>query len=312
MKIKNPFVLIFASVLSAGILGCQNLGGIGDDKEKVSFVLPEWNAEEESGKCSYPQLLEWKICVRSADFEDDFVLPQDERNFSFTVNKNEPFCVTATPVTTLSDGTKSCFFKPAGVVYPYSARCSFYSASVECPLTWEEGFSAFSMQKIINSKKETGISEQALKSFLMSFNWKKLQEKIEKNIFDSIQSFEQDDEDASPKFYNPWQIDSLTLLDNLSFAIFEAKYLNTTYILSVQKQTAKIPLSAECLSSFILENQIIKKYGIITLKKKVPQTFIINNTYAVTLTATSAKKVSATITYMPIHIEETDNYEHSE
>ena len=281
---------IFAVVITFAALfaGCQN--PLISDEEKVEFILPDWNESE------LPKLSRWKICVCSADYEKSYYLGAGKKSVLLDVNRNEPVCITAEPLTFLKDGSEVNFFKPAGALYPYGAEGDFYSGKLKCPLTWEAGFTAFTMQKIIKSKKETGIGSAELKTFLMQFNWKKMQNKINQNIADSM-------------FYNPWQIDLFTLLDNLTFAIFEAKYLNTTYIFRVEKEAAQIPAEAECLSSFIPENQIIKNYGLLALKKKTPQSFLIDNTYAVTLSASSAKKVSADFTYMPILI---DDYEYSD
>ena len=304
-------------VLAGGLLtGCQN--GIFSDDEKIDFMLPSWPQD-------YPQLSRWQITVLAADWEKEFYLQSGAESFSLEVQRNKPLCLTAAPLTLLADAggeggtaspataapapSESRFFKPAGTVYPCSAAGDFYSDTLQCPLTWEEGFTAATMQKIIKSRKQTGISSQNLNAFLMEFNWKKMSEKIRKNIADSIASFENPDSAAKPKFYNPWQIDSSTLLDNLTFAIFEAKYLNTTYIFTVTKEAAKIPAGSQCYSSFIPENQLVEKYGVLTLKKKTPQTYLLDKTYAVTLTATSAKNVSADFTYMPILIED---YEHPE
>ena len=303
MRISKIILIMAAGAFAAaaGLLtGCEY--GFSSEEEKIDFILPVW--EE-----AYLELSRWKICARSADYETDFYLPAKSRGFSFTAKRNLPFCVTAAPLTLLSDGTETSFFKPAGAVYPYSAGGDFYSGTSECLLTWEAGFTASTMQKIINSKKQSGISSQAVNAFLMEFNWKKMQEKISQNIFDSISSFENQAGETKPKFYNPWQIDSFTLLDNLTFAVFESRYLNTNYIFSVTKETAQVPAGSQCLSSFIPENQIVQKYGALALKKKTPQAWLLDNTYALTLTATSAKNVSAGLTYMPILIED---YEHPE
>ena len=284
---KN-FICFLFIVFTAIFSGCQN--GLIFDEEKVEFILPDWD------KGNLPKLSRWKVSLYSADFQKDFFLAAEDKSFSFEPKKNESLCVTAAPLTFLNDGCEVSFFKPSGAIYPYGAEGDFYSGTVECPLTWESGFTAYVMQKIIKSKKETCIGANELRTFLMQFNWKKMQEKINQNIADSI-------------LYNPWHIDLFNLLDNLTFAIFESKYLNTTYIFSVEKAATQIPLEDECLSSFIPENQNIKNYGLLALKKKTPECFLIENTYAVTLSASSAKKVSADITYMPILI---DDYEYSD
>lgn len=289
-------IVIIITLFSA----CQN--GFLSEQESVDFFLPPWDS------ATLPELSRWKISVRASDFEADYYLNSQINSISFKINRNEALSVTATPVTKLSDGSETIFFKPAGAIYPYSANSSYDSSTSECLLTWEGGFTATIMQKIINSKKESKNSNQNIKIFLSEFNWKKMQDKISRNISDSISSFENPDGEKNQKFYNPWHIDDFTLLDNLTFAVFESKYLNTTYILSVSKENAKINAEHSCLSSFIPENQIIKKHNVLTLKKKTPQSFLIDNTYAARLNASSSKKISADITYMPILLED---YAHS-
>ena len=290
---KNIFTILAG--LAFLFSSCQN--SLISDEEKVEFILPVW--EE-----ALPKLSRWKISAASAAFEKDFFLGGEEKSVTFTLSRNEAFCLTAAPLTLLSDGSEVNFFKPAGALYPYFTEGD--TSSLHCVLTWESGFTADAMQKIISSKKETGLSSDAVKTFLMQFNLKKLQEKINQNIAASILSFESE---SRPKFYNPWQLDSFTLLDNLSFAIFDSKYLNNSYIFTVELELLRIPQDKTLLSSFLPENQIIQKYRYLTLKKKTPQIYIMENTYALTLSASSAKKVSAGLTYMPILIED---YEHSD
>ena len=287
--------------LSATFAGCQN--SLISDEEEVEFILPEWKAGGE-----LPQLSRWKICARSADFEKVFFLAGEEKSFSFTLKLNEPFSLTAFPLTRLSDGGEVSFFKPAGALYPYFAGGDFYSGKVCCQLSWEGGFSADAMQKIIRNRKESGLSSEELKRFLMQFNWKKMQEKINQNIEQSILSFESQGE-SKPKFYNPWHIDSALLLEKLSSAIFESRYLNTSYVFTVEEELVGLQQDKTLLSSFLPENQIIQKYHLLTLKKNTPQAYIIENTYAVTLSASSAKKLSADLSYLPIL---TEDYEHSD
>ncbi len=294
MKI-NIFILF--TVLAVLFGGCQN--GLICDEEGVEFLLPEWGGD-------LPELSRWKVSAASADFEKEFFLSAGEKSFFLKLNRNEPFSVTAFPLTFLSDGSEISFFKPAGGLYPYFTDGDFNSSCINCSLTWEAGFAAASMQKIIRSKKESGITSQTLKTFLMQFNWKKFQEKISQNITESILSFETEEK---PRFYNPWQLDSFTLLDNLSFAIFDSKYLNNSWIFTVEIKLLGLPEDKTLLSSFLPENHIIRKYKYLTLKKKTPQIYMMENTYALTLSASSAKKVSADMTHMPILIED---YEHSD
>ena len=268
--------------LLAVFTSCDNLFDF--ETESVSFILPEWESD-------YPSLSRWIISVRSAQIRQDYYLDSGSEKITMTVSRNEPLCICASPVTLLSDNSETQFFKMAGGLYPYSGD----TASV----TWEGGFTSYIMKKIIDSADENQISKEELKSFLLEFNWKKMNEKISENIYDSL----------SGKFYNPWQIDEETLLLNLSNAGFDSDFLNTKYVYTISEEVLQncgitVTLEEDFLSSFIPQNKIIKENGTISLKKNQIETFMISNTSALNLTATSAKKVSASVTYMPIIVDE--------
>ena len=291
-KISFCFYITLCFLLPA----CKS--DLESDEEKIEVILPSWDYLTNSA-APYPPLSRWKIKVSTAQKVSSFYLPAQSSSFTITPKVNSPLSITACPITLLSDGSETQFFKPAGAVYPHSLEVNDDCSSLCLTLFWEEGFTADIIEKLIEGKNLSGTSASEMEKFLMEFNWKKFQQKI-------ISNGEKSSEDS--KFYNPWQIDTSTLLDNLSFATFDSNYQKTKYIYSVNLESINLPQS-KILSSYIPENDIIEKLGLIFLKKKTPQTFLIDNTYGARLTATSSKKVSADYTYMPIYIED---YAHSE
>ena len=60
--------------------------------------------------------------------------------------------------------------------------------------------------------------------------------------------------------------------------------------------------SIAVMSSFVPENQIIQKYGTISLTKDKASLFSLDNLYGVIFTGTSAKNVSIEYVFLPIFI----------
>ena len=128
----RKFILVLLLVLPGLVCSCE----LFSKDEKVEFELPQWPDY-------LPELLGWEIAVGT----DTVETPPDKRHVAFHLPKNQPCCITATPI------TKVPFFKPAGTIYPYSQK-----------ITWSGGFAAH----IFNTIPE---HEQ--------FNWEKLLETLE-------------------------------------------------------------------------------------------------------------------------------------
>lgn len=274
------------------ISGCSNNHVF--DEEEIVISLPSWPPENAS-LSDYPQLSRWKITVASADQNDCFYVypssydktqdkPQTEP-LHFTVKKNQPFCITAKPITLIEESKESAYFYAAGYLYPFHVDSNGFLLE---EATWEQGFLADTMCKIIFSKKETGISNERLNKFLKSFNWKKAEESIESKI---------------PEL-NPWLIDSTRLLENLCYGNFKSSYLNVTGTFTYNLSTIFPNEEIKYLSPFIPENEILCSNPQIKLKKNVPTLLSDGKTKAAIICCTSAKKMSLEFIYMPIYIED--------
>ena len=131
----RKFILVLLLVLPGLVCSCE----LFSKDEKVEFELPQWPDY-------LPELLGWEIgCSGVVELVET---PPDKRHVAFHLPKNQPCCITATPITEVP------FFKPAGTIYPYSNK-----------ITWSGGFAAH----IFNT-----IQEQHEK-----FNWEKLLETLE-------------------------------------------------------------------------------------------------------------------------------------
>ena len=100
--------------------------------ETVEFELPQWPEY-------LPQLEGWSVLGA-------WVGP-DKTHIPLRLPKNQPCCITATPL------TQNQFFKPAGTIYPYSQK-----------ITWSGGYAAHLFNIISDSEQ---------------FNWEKCLETLE-------------------------------------------------------------------------------------------------------------------------------------
>lgn len=255
------------------------------EREEVEFVLPQWPPETyKSGEQIYPELSRWIIEIYSAQKEDCF--STTETSISISVQKNRALCILAIPITLDSAGNEVAFFKPAGSIYPYSYENGKQN------LSWPEGFTCSIFKTLYSSKKETGVTTEHMVRFLESFNWKKFNETLEKKATESEQ------------FYNPWLLDTFTIMDNLSYGNFKASFLNQKYTYELQLAKLNLPVSVNLLSSYIPENQNILAHGAVTVKKENYCTFSCNTDFAAIILYSSSKKISLEYVFMPIFIEE--------
>lgn len=265
---------------------------IFDEEEKVEFLLPSWPPDD-SRKENYPALSRWLITASSGQSIYEFYLPSGETSCSLSLKKNTPYAIMASPVTFLTDGRETLFFKPAGAIYPYFTygESNLFSENLKQQLLWEDGFSAHIFFQIIKNKP---TSEGNIDFLLRSFNWKKFCSKIRTNLLDS----------RDGKFYNPWQLSSETIIKKLFEGSFDSGCLDTKYVFSVDLQNLPLTSAADSilLSSFIPENETIHLHNQVSVKKSIAQSFLFENQYSVVVTATSAKNLSVLLLYMPIFI----------
>lgn len=261
------------------------------DEEIITIPLPQWPSANSESK--YPELSRWLLkCGSSTFFSSQYLSPQTKM-ISFTVKKNQPFCATLLPITKLSQNENTfevSYFHSAGYIYPYKNSIQGF--------TWEQGYLADIMLKIIKSKDETGLTNENINTFLSSFNWKKAQETIENKI----------NEKDNEKFYNPWLIETSTLLENLSYGYFKSTYLNNTSCYSINVQTLFPDTNCSNhffpLSPFIPENKKLIETNQITIKKNIPTLLSDGKTGGALITIHSIKNISKEIVIMPIYIED--------
>lgn len=270
-------------------------------QETVTFKLPSWPPQEDS-TCTYPELSRWLITVSSSNSTTSFFTTSSL--FSLETQKNQPLSVTALPLTKLQNSEKeTCFFFPAGAIYPYNSEVitdNLYSNHITTDLTWEQGYTASLMEKIINSRIETGVTSEHINDFLKSYNWKKLQNAIDDKINSNMTAYSSSENPEQIKFYNPWQIDTASLLDNLCYGCFSINSIQPRNTFVLQESVAKLNAGDDLFSSYVPENQIIHSYNIITLQKNIPYHLLCNQILIAEITGSSAKKLSVDFTYVPI------------
>jgi len=283
---KHSYLLIaiiFLTLVAGGFLfpACQLAVS---PTEEVTFILPQWPPQSEL-KIQYPVLSKWLVQVEGPDISQEFFT--DETKLEITLPKNIPCSITAAPITNTTS-----FFYPAGTIYPYEI-----TTELEQKLTWENGYVATLMQSIYKSPIETGITSEHIQNFQKSFNWKKCQDYIQKQI-----------NSEGEKFYNPWQINTQALLENLCYASFSTTYLTPKNIYTVSLDTAGLLQCKSVLSRYIPENQNIIENKVLTLQKNKMELFMCEEKYCAQITCSSSKKVSVAYTYLPILYLSYENY----
>lgn len=283
----NKFSLCIIGLIFFIIPGCSSVFDITTEEE-FTILVPQWPPED-SQKSQYPELSKWKVTISSS--QESYSFYTTAPSFTYNFKKNLPCAITVQPITLLDNGEECEYFLPAGIIYPY-AQIDSQNISA----TWEQGFLAHTINRIINSKKETGVSQQHLEKFLKEFNWQKAQQtinaKIEKSILEET------------AYFNPWQIDSERLLDNLCYGNFKTTFLNTTGLYTFSLSSLFQNDDFFPLSPFIPENQFLMEKNLIGLKKNSVNFLSNGKDIGVILICKSAKNVSKDFIQMPIYIEE--------
>jgi len=271
--------------------------------EQIEILLPDWNS------CNINlELSCWKIICGNQDNIEEFLLSKNTAKFSKTVTRNTAFFVLAQPVCKNNKNQETIIFKPAGAFYPYLAQGDYNDEKRLC-VCWEGGFSAFTMYKIILNCKENQISDKQTLQVLMQFNWKKLQQTIEKNIISAKEA---------NSFYNPWHIGMNNIVEGICSDYFTSSLLDSKNIyfyslknpcfndLNLQNDNNQL------YSNYVPENSFIIENNSILLKKNNSEVFILNNEYSILMEASSSKNISLQINYLPIFIsdEKTNLYMH--
>lgn len=291
---------------------------------------------------TYPELAKWIIRVRGEEIDKKMEVAADgldgsESNtvglnentcdisttpfsISLEVAKNKPLSITATPITLNKNNQPVEFFKCAGAIYPQNYEVvknkgKFWQGNKgNVQMSWENGFSAQLMQTLYDSAAQSSYYEQMIQDFIAGFNWKKMQQYIQGQIdsFEenmqaemNIQTNANTQATSLPLFYNPWLLDMQTVLEKIAMQGFTATALNlkNSFQISLKdKLYRENSESIAVISSFVPENQIIQKYGTISLAKDKASLFSLDNLYGAIFTGTSAKNVSIEYVFLPIFI----------
>lgn len=292
------FTLSFLFICSFLILSCDNLLS-ESKKETVSFILPDWPPSY-GDKRLYPELSKWVVYTTNNLEENAIIIPNssflENKIIKFEVDKNKPFFVLAQPLTKNQNNEENAFFYPAGAIYPYMYMQN--EDDLEMYLTWEDGYSAFLMYTIYQSAKKNTKTLTFVDSYLASFNWKKLQTTLNNKIIESVNNYE---DDTTVLFYNPWLLDYNEIKKEIALNYFSLNSFNLKNSFSLQREDNK-----KYLSSFIPENQIIQKFGAISIKKNEDNLFSMYNSFGAIFHGSSAKNISIEYVFLPIYIEDYD------
>lgn len=271
-------ILLF-TIFSLGLMSCAEQVHFKTEEE-ITVILPEWPPLESSNQ-TYPPLYKWIIKV------DGKQVQTDENQFPLRVAKNLPSSITATPITLGPQNSPVTFYKPAGAVYPYVCN-----NNVE--LTWQNGYAATIFEQLYTNAEKCGYSPQAARKYAARYNWKKLSETVETKIQKCIADREQ-------PFYNPWLLDTQTVLEGIAYNSFSAAKLNLT---SSNVFLYQLENGIELHSSFIPENEFIAENKAVTIKKNGFNFFSLSQTYGIIISGNSAKNVLLEYIYLPIYIED--------
>lgn len=293
-------------------------------------------------QCTYPELAKWIIRIRGEEIDKKMEVSADGLDGSesdtvglnentcdisttpFSINlevaKNKPLSITATPITLNKNNQPVEFFKCAGAIYPQNYEVvknkgKFWQGNKgNVQMSWENGFSAQLMQTLYDSAAQISYDEQMIQDFIAGFNWKKMQQYIQAQI-DSFEENMQTEMNMQtnantqatslPLFYNPWLLDMQAVLEKIAMQGFTATALNlkNSFQISLEdKIYCESSESIAVMSSFVPENQIIQKYGTISLAKDKTSLFSLDNLYGVIFTGTSTKNVSIEYVFLPIFI----------
>ena len=113
------------------------------------------------------------------------------------------------------------------------------------------------------------------------------------------------EEKSSYFFYNPWLLDSSTILSSIANKNFSLTNLNLKDVQAVSSGEIE-QNHKNFLSSYIPENQIISEFHKITLKKNEDNVFSVYNQYGIIIRETSAKNLSTQMFLLPIYNKDYD------
>ena len=255
--------------------------------EELIISLPHWPPED-SQKEAYPLLSRWQITVTCADYQKSFFSTEEE--IIICVKKNRPLSVTAKPITLLASGEECSYFMPAGFIYPANIHTESNAAS------WEAGFLAQIMNLLFIEGNNEGLSSLDIEYLVSCFNWKKVQETIDKKIKEENQFF-----------YNPWLLSQAPVLEGIANHSFKSSLLNLTGASTLEIQPlleASSSTNYHPLSSFIPENNQLGEKKVFTVTKNTPILISDAKEYGLFINYKSSKNISLEFIILPIYIED--------
>ena len=263
-----------------------------EQTESINLLLPAWPPTKVSA--SYPKLSGWLISFIGNNVSESFTLPPETSSFQLDVNKNDFTAILAEPVTFSENSDyEILFFKPAGGIYP--ALCS----DSDLILSWEGGYSAHLVEILYKSCRDNSDSLEKTHSFLSKFNWFRFNEKIlEKSCSEN-------------DFFNPWMLNTETILQSITSGDFNAGKLNKTPLLiisSFQSQEFLNVLSNDFLpenamSPYIPETEKIQKLKSIPVYNSKENRYAFTNDILLIINVNESKKLSASSVFLPKKID---------
>ncbi len=277
-----PLLIVFCLIFCACSINTDSPA-----EESLTLSLPQWPPQDPLRE-KYPTLSRWQIHITCAEYQKSFYSTESE--ISIHTKKNRPLCITAVPITYLSDKNECSYFKPAGYLYPAG------SSAISPAATWEQGFLAQIMEQLFTEGRKNGLSPLENEYLISTFNWEKAMSTIESKI-----------QADSQIFYNPWLISRTALMDGIALHTFKSSVLNISgataincdYICSgIEKADFTL------LSSFIPENKKLQEKKQFTVLKNTPILIGDANKFGFFINMKSAKNISLEFIYLPIYIED--------
>lgn len=223
----------------------------------------------------------WKIVVNRADKIEEFFLDRDEKSFLIETDLFSPIAIFAYPFQNSKEKVVSSdskynlyikdFFLPAGTVFPGKTQ-----------LSWLLGFEANILNTIYSLSKNDSIKSEEIKNYAAHFNWQKFAELLETK------------ESDFKNFYNPWNLETSTIISGIKCADFKSSYLsqkknlffsNTIFFQNLN--CSELPI----ISRYIPQNCRI---DCIALKQDKNEMFLCkkDDFYIITVIANSQKELS--------------------
>ena len=146
------------------------------------------------------------------------------------------------------------------------------------------------------SKKVSGILQTLIKgsddfgteskdTYLASFNWERL-----------LSVLETRSQEESSVFFNPWLLDTQSVLEGIAYHSFNANKLKMTGVFNA-------PMEFKLFSSYVPENVrclAVETLGNVTLRKKQATLFALSGSQGLIIYGSSEKNISLEVISMPI------------